>query len=316
LEVKNSSGEVVEAWSDSEGTQVVDPQVAYLVSDILADPSARFSIYAPGGYQSYGYVVPGVWTATKTGTTTTTNSAVTKDSLIEGFSTALSTFVWNGNHDGAGLSSNANDVPRNTVGTFMERVHHEVLEPDGKWHPGDQPTRPEGIQTLNVNGKTDLWPSWFNAAKNSGIAKETLTFNKYNHLLAASCTAEDQKIQIEVTKVTDPMTGQGVYSVPEPYNRDVSDTCDFTPPQLALSVSGSNIIATIRKGTNDVTGYTLVVDGNTINGISLSGDGKINGYTLKGNEKSIQFTISDSSGYTVTSDMTLTPSNNSSNKQP
>ena len=31
----------------------------------------------------------------------TTNSAVTKDSLIESYSTALSTFVWNGNHDGS-----------------------------------------------------------------------------------------------------------------------------------------------------------------------------------------------------------------------
>ena len=316
LEVKNSSGEVIDAWSDTEATPVVDNQVAYMISDILADPSARFSIYAPGGYQSYGYVVPGVWTATKTGTTTTTNSAVTKDSLIESYSTALSTFVWNGNHDGAGLSSNANDVARNTVGTFMERVHHEVLEPDGKWHPGDQPARPAGIQTLSVNGKTDIWPSWFNASKNSGIAKETLTFNKYNHLLAASCTAEDQKIQVEVTKVTDPMTGQGVYSVPEPYNRDVSDTCDFTPPQLALSVSGKNIIATIKRGTNDITGYTLVVDGAEQSGISLGGNGVINGYTLKGTERSISFTISDSAGYTVTSDMTLTPSttNKDSNK--
>lgn len=307
LEMKNSSGEVIESWSDSEAKQVVDPQVAYMVSNILADPSARFSIYAPGGYQSYGYVVPGVWTATKTGTTTTTNSAVTKDSLIESYSTVLSTFVWNGNHDGAGLSSNANDVPRNTVGTFMERVHHEVYGPDGKWHEGDQPTRPDGIQTLSVNGKTDIWPSWFNAAKNSGVAKETLTFNKYNHMLAADCTAENHKIQIEVTKVTDPMTGQDVYNVPEPYLRDKIDTCDFTPPQLALSISGNSIVATIKKGTTDITGYTLVVDGKTISGISIGGDGKINGYTLNGKEKSIQFTIKDASGYEVTSDMTLKP---------
>ena len=106
------------------------------------------------------------------------------------------------------------------------------------------------------------------------------------------------------------MTGQGVYSVPEPYNRDVSDTCDYNPPQLALSISGKNIIATIKRGTNDVAGYTLVVDGAEQKGISLGGNGVINGYTLKGTEKSISFTISDSSGYTVTSDMTLTPSTN------
>ena len=314
LEIKNSSGEVIDSWEDTEATRVVDDQVAYMISDILSDPSARFSIYAPGGYQSYGYVVPGVWTATKTGTTTTTNSAVTKDSLIESYSTALSTFVWNGNHDGAGLSSNANDVARNTVGTFMERVHHEVYEPDGKWHPGDQPVRPAGIQTLNVNGRTDIWPSWFNAAKNSGVARESLVFNKYNHMLAADCTAENFKISVEVTKVTDPMTGREVYSVPEPYNRDATDPCDYTPPQLALSTSGNTIVATIRKGSYDITGYTLTVDGVDQSGISLGGDGKIRGYTLKGTERSIKFTITDSSGYTATSDMTLTPTVNNDKK--
>ena len=311
LEIKNSSGETIDAWTDTEATRVVDDQVAYMVSNILADPSARFSIYAPGGSQAYGYVVPGVWTATKTGTTTTSNSAVTKDSLIESYSTALSTFVWNCNHDGAGLSSNKNDVVRNTVGTYMERVHKEVYEPDGRWHPGDQPARPAGIQTLTVNGKTDIWPSWFNASKNSGVAKDTLTFNKYNHLLAAECTPEDYKIQVEVTKITDPMTGKDVYTVPEPYDRDNSDNCSYTPPQLNLSTSGDTIIATIKKGTNDITGYTLevTINGSTTeyNNISVSGDGKINGYTLNGTESAIKLMVSDSVGYVASSQLNLTP---------
>ncbi len=314
LEVKNSSGETIDAWTDSEAARVVDDQVAYMVSNILADPSARFSIYAPGGSQAYGYVVPGVWTATKTGTTTTSNSAVTKDSLIESYSTALSTFVWNGNHDGAGLSSNKNDVVRNTVGTYMERVHKEVYEPDGRWHPGDQPARPAGIQTLTVNGKTDIWPSWFNASKNSGVAKETLTFNKYNHLLAAECTPEDYKIQVEVTKITDPMTGKDVYNVPEPYDRDNSDTCSYTPPQVSLSTSGDYIIASVKKGTNDIAGYTLQVtaNGNTTeyNNISVTSDGKINGYTLNGTESAIKLMVSDSAGYVASTQMNLTPKPN------
>ena len=307
LEVKNSSGETIESWEDKEATQVVDEQVAYMISNILSDGSARFGIYAPGGSQSFGYVVPNVWTATKTGTTTTANSAVTKDSLIESYSTALSTFVWNGNHDGAGLSSNANDVVRNTVGTYMERVHKEVYEPDGRWHYGDQPAKPAGIQTLTVNGKTDIWPSWFNSAKNSGVAKEKLIFNKYNHLLASSCTPEDYKIEIEVTKTTDPMTGNDVYSVPEPYDRNTSDPCDYTPPQIALSTSGDRIIATVKRGTNDIAGYTLYVNGVEQSGISLGADGVISGYKLNGTETSIKFTVSDSAGYSASGDMTLTP---------
>ena len=300
LEVKNSSGETIESWEDSEGERVVDDQVAYMISSILSDRSARW-------FNNDGFVVPGVWTGTKTGTTTTANSAVTKDSMIESFSTALSTFVWNGNHDGSGLASNSNDIVRYTVGHYMERVHKEVYEPDGRWHSGDQPARPAGIQTLTVNGRSDIWPSWFNASKNSGIAKETLTFNRYNHLLASDCTDESFKIEIEVTKVTDPMTGNEVYNVPEPYNRDTKDTCDYDPPKLSLSVSGNKIIATIRRGTYGIKGYTLYINGVEQSGISLGGDGSINGYTLKGTETSVKLMISDDAGYTATSELTLTP---------
>ncbi len=301
LEVKNSSGETIESWEDKEATRVVDDQVAYMISDILSDRSARWA------NSTIGFNIPDVWTATKTGTTTTSNSAEVKDSLIESYSTALSTFVWNGNHDGAGFSIGSGDPVRYVVGNFMERVHKEVYEPDGKWHYGDQPARPAGIQTLTVNGKTDIWPSWFNSSKNSGVAKESLVFNRYNHLLASSCTPEDYKIEVEVTKITDPMTGNEVYNVPEPYDRETSDTCNYIPPQVALSTSGNSIIATVKRGTNDIAGYTLYVNGVEQSGISLGADGVIKGYTLNGVESSIRFVVSDSSGYVATGEMTLTP---------
>ena len=305
LEVKNSSGETIETWEDKEANRVVDEQVAYMVSNILSDRSARWS------NSTVGFNIPDVWTATKTGTTTTVNSAQVKDSLIESYSTAVSTFVWNGNHDGSGFRNSGNgsgDPVRYVVHNFMERVHKEVYEPDGRWHPGDQPVKPAGIQTLTINGRTDIWPSWFNSNKNSGVAKEKLTFNRYNHLLASSCTPEDYKIEVEVTKTKDPMTGNEVYSVPEPYNRETSDPCDYTPPQIALSTSGSNIIATVKRGTYDIADYTLYVNGVEQGGISLDASGVISGYTLKGTETSIKFTVSDSAGYVATGEMTLTPS--------
>ena len=305
LELTNSSGEVVESWADTEATPVVDEQVAYMISNILADGGARFGIYAAGGSESAGYVIPGVWTATKTGTTTTANAAVTKDSLMESYSTAVSTLVWNGNHDGSGLTSNTHDIARYTVAEYMGRVHSEVYEPDGRWHPGDEPARPAGIQTLNVNGRTDIWPSWFNAAKNSGIKKESLTFNKYNHLLASSCTPEEYKIQVEVTKTTDPMTGNEVYNVPEPYQRDVNDTCDFSPPQVSLSISGCNLVASISKGSADITNASLFINGKEQGSVS-SGGGTI--YTLKGNETSARLDVTDSAGFTSSSEMNISSS--------
>lgn len=306
LEVKNSSGDVMESWTDSPAVKVVDEQVAYMLTSILSDPSARFSIYNYGT-ESAGFVVPGVWTATKTGTTTTANSAVTKDSLMESYSPVLSTFVWNGNHDGSGLSSNTHMVAAATTGYYMEHVHKEVYEPDGKWSSGDQIAKPSGIQTLTVNGQTDIWPSWFNASKNSGVTKETMTFNKYNHALATECTPAEYRIDIEVTKVTDPMSNKDVYNVPEPYDRDTEDNCSYTPPSVALSTSGDKIVATVRKGSYSIDGYTLYVNGAEKSGISLGGNGEISGYTLDGTETSVRFVVSDSAGFEAQDEMTLTP---------
>ena len=109
------------------------------------------------------------------------------------------------------------------------------------------------------------------------------------------------------------MTGNNVYSVPEPYNREVSDPCDYSPPQIALSTSGNSIIANIKKGTYDIAGYTLYVNGVEQSGISLGSNGVISGYTLKGTETSIKFTVSDSAGYIATGEMTLTPTKVDSN---
>ena len=300
LEVKNSAGDVVESWKDSPATKIVDPQVAYLVTNILGDRSARYD-------NGVGFVVPDVWTATKTGTTTTTNAAVVKDSLIESFSTVVSTFVWNGNHDGSGFSAPKGEPVRYAVGNYMERVHKEVYQPDGKWNPGDQPIKPAGIKTLTVNGQTDIWPSWFNADKNSGITKETLTFNKYNHLLASSCTPEAYKIEIEVTKIIDPMTGKENYNVPEPYNKDASDTCDYEAPQVSLSRSGSKLIAIVRQGSNDIVSRTLYVDGESVGEVTIGASGAISGYAIDGTESLIKLVITDSAGYSASAELPLTP---------
>ncbi len=298
LEIKNSSGEVIEKWTDSEGKRAVDNQVAYMIWDILHDASARASLVFGSQSYAFGFKVPGVETASKTGTTTTSNANVTKDSLMISFSSAISTVVWNGRHDGSGLKNSNNTIVRRVINNYMEGVHKDVYAADGKWKSGDMPVKPAGIKTLTVNGKTDIWPSWYNESKNSGVVKETLTFNRYNHLLAAECTPEAYKIEVEITKVTDPMTGNEVYNVPEPYNREVSDTCTYVPPTVSISTVGNQIVAVINKGTYDIYGHTLYVNGVEKEGTSLDlASGVVGGFTLDGTESSIKLVISDTAGY-------------------
>ena len=133
--------------------------------------------------------------------------------------------------------------------------------------------------------------------------------------MATECTPEEYKIAVEVTKVTDPMTGKDVYNVPEPYQRDTSDTCDYSPPQVSLSISGNKLYASVRKGSSDVAGYTLYVNGVEQSGISLGGDGAVNGFTLK-SDQTLKFVVTDTAGYSATAEIvtkTVPASGSSSN---
>ncbi len=299
LEVKNSAGDTIEKWTDSPATRVVDEQVAYMVSSILNDRGARWA------NSTTGFLIPNVWTATKTGTTTTASSTTVKDSLIESYSPALSTFVWNGNADGSGFAVGSGDPVRYAVQTYMERAHNEIYIPEGKYVANTGPAQPAGMKRATINGQNDIWPSWYDPSKNSGVTKETLVFNRYNYLLASTCTPEAFKIGVEVNKVMDPITKEESYNVPEPYNKDQNDPCTYTPPSVSLSVLGNQIIATIRKGSMNVVGYTLWVDGVENNAISVDANGVVNGYTLNGSEKYLKIMISDAAGYTAVADLQL-----------
>ena len=103
------------------------------------------------------------------------------------------------------------------------------------------------------------------------------------------------------------MTGNPVYSVPEPYNREVSDTCDYSPPQISLSTSENKIIVNWRRGSYDIAGYTLYINGVEQGGISLGGDGVIHGYTLPNSKCSVKFVITDTAGYSATGELTYKP---------
>ncbi len=311
LEVKDQSGKVIDRWQDTAGERIVDEQVAYEISSILSDSSARSITFGSQATQ-FGFVVPGVWTASKTGTTTTTNSSVAKDAWFASYSPVVATVVWNGNHDGAGLSSNTNAIVRRVVNDYMEKVHKEIYAADGRWKSGDQPTRPAGIQELTVNGKKDIWPSWYNGNKKAQITTEKVMFNRLNNKRAADCTPESQKIEVEITKSVDPVSGSEMRNVPEPYLYDEIDTCDIPDetatgkkPDIAISGyqdndTGAYMIEVIfTKGTYDLNTYKIVADG------KVEKTGKAGSNTVMCNlgmdkPNSLTVEVTDVNGNTVT----------------
>ncbi len=270
LELKDSTGKVLESWQDLAGEEVLDPQVAYELSSILSDVEAR-RITFMGQSNSYGFVVPGVWTASKTGTTTTANAAVGKDLWMMSYSTAVVTAVWNGNHDGRGASVASNNVVRRVVAEYMEPVHKELYASEGKWKAGDQPIQPAGIQTATVLGRTDIWPSWFNQDK-SGVKKETVEFNASNHKRASVCTPDNLKISVDVSIFVDPVSGKETVSAPDGYLYSEEDDCApdpnanyvaFVPTKNSEGKVTMLTISFIEK-EYELASYELLVDGEVV----------------------------------------------------
>ena len=170
---------------------------------------------------------------------------------------------------------------------------------------GDQPVKPSGIQSLTVNGKTDIWPSWY-SDKNSGIIKETVAFNKKNGLRAQECTPESQRIELELTKYVDPVSKTETWHVPEGYNYEEMDTCKTVNAEITITrriVTGTsdNLEIKITAGSSDLVSYRILVDGKESKKGSVTSTVLTNGltYPVTGTEKNVTVEVTDADGNTV-----------------
>lgn len=224
LEVKNNSGEVLKKWSDSEGKQIIDPQSAYVVADILTDANASSSL---GNFAAKN--IPGVKTATKTGTSDKGGNA--KDLWMMSYTPALTMGVWLGNPDTTILKRGTSSLGSPIVAKVMEYAHKEVYAAEGKWKSGDWYTQPTGIKRVG----NEVYPSWWN--KTQGQANAKLTFDKVSKRKATDCTPEAARITLNVIKTTDPVTKKDAYAnIPDGYNSSEEDNVHNCGE--ALSING------------------------------------------------------------------------------
>ena len=272
LEVKNSSGEVLKKWADQEGKQVIDPQAAYVVSDILTDASASASL---GNYAAKN--IPGVKTATKTGTSDKGGNA--KDLWMMSYSPALTMGVWLGNPDTTILKNGTSSLGSPIIAKVMEYAHKEVYAPEGKWKSGDWFAQPTGIQRV---GK-EAYPSWWN--KTQGQSNAKLTFDKVSKKKATECTPDGAKVTVDVIKTTDPVTKKDAYSnVPDGYDSskddDIHKCSDAAPSISNISITGAanswTITVSVSAGTAGASGLSVT---GTANGTALSFSGSGGTYT-------------------------------------
>lgn len=266
LEVKNNSGEVLKKWADTEAKQIIDPQAAYVVADILTDSSASASL---GNFAAKN--IPGVKTATKTGTSDKGGNA--KDLWMMSYSPALTMGVWLGNPDTTILKQGTSSIGSPIIAKVMEYAHKEVYAAEGKWKSGDWFTQPNGIQRI---GK-EAYPSWW--SKTQGQANAKLTFDRVSRKKATDCTPAGARIEVDVVKTTDPVTKKDSFSnVPDGYNSneddDVHKCGDALPSISGINTSGNTATFTVSPGTFsvDLSGVTVSRGGAACTGIQRSGN--------------------------------------------
>lgn len=150
LKVTNSNGDVLEEWKQKDFEQVIDPQIAYLINDILSDQSASI------GPRLY---VPGHTNAAKTGTSTKENknaaqgrTVLPSDCWTIGYTPDVATVVWAGNTDGSGLALSADGY--NIAAPVFTKIMAKALEKI----PNKPFPEPAGIKHISVSKISGLLP--------------------------------------------------------------------------------------------------------------------------------------------------------------
>lgn len=302
IEVTNSQKEKLYEWKDSEGTRAMDQQTAYIISDILTDDSARSATF---GWRPKGFYINGIKTGTKTGTSNIGNSA--KDLWMMSYTPKATLAVWAGNHvpkalrggDGASLGPIVADISTN--------VYNNVFKADGTWKPGDWFNKPDGIQTLTINGSKDIYPSWYNK-KNKTSETEKIAFDKMSKKRATNCTPAGAKETLDVVKTTDPISKTTTYTSPDGYNANAyddyhncSDSAPFISDITASKNAGGNkwtISVLAKAGTHPITGVSITINGNTYDAsIGETGSWDIVVADLSGSAD-VKTTVTDEGYYT------------------
>lgn len=300
LEVRNAQGQVIQQWKD-EGKQVIDPQITYMLADILSDDGARSPSFGRG---ASGLNVPGVKTGTKTGTSNLGTKS--KDLWMNSFSKKATLSLWVGNHDNRSMSNALSSIVGPTVGTVMREAHVNVFQPDGSWKTNDWFTVPDGLQRLSVSGRTDWFPSWYNKATNAGT---TMKFDRVSKKKATDCTPAAAVVSLTVTKSVDPITKRDRFIAPIGYDASTSDnvhSCDDIEPFVtSLTYSNGKLVAAVSQGTHPLDSVVFKVDGVVAGTVSVSGSDEASlAYNATGS-KNVEAIVTDTALYSGTQSKTI-----------
>lgn len=265
LKVTNSEGEVLDEYK-AESKKILDPQSTYVVTDILGDSAARQGLF--GRTITPTLDAAKIKMAVKTGTSD--KDGKPKDIWTIGYTPSLSGSVWLGNPDTTPLTNGNSSIPARILDPVMAFAT-QLYQNEGKAKAGDWFTAPKGIQQI---GK-EVFPAWYNKAKSETGVK--LTFDKVSKKKATDCTPAGAKIEMTVTRTTDPITKAIVMLAPDGYDASKDDDfhkCGDTVPDVnGICINGNSIAVRVSKGTNDLQTLDVSVNGANVASLNVTASG-------------------------------------------
>ncbi len=290
LEVKNNNGDKLLEYKE-EKQKVIDSQSAYIVNEILGDTNERLGLF--GRTITPELDAAGVKTSIKTGTSDIDGKP--KDIWTVGYTPSIAAAVWLGNPDIRALEQGNSSIPAEILDPVMAYAT-DLYRKEKKVSNDEWFTRPKGIQEING----EIYPSYYN--KKRANTNTSLTFDKVSKKLATDCTPGPARINVGVTKSTDPFTKKTVYLQTgeyNPYEKDDRHKCDDVPPSIAGIVvqDNSKIVVQVRKGTFDVGKLDISVGGQNVASINVNGSGTYSTLYDFTNSATVTATITDDGFY-------------------
>jgi membrane peptidoglycan carboxypeptidase len=131
LKITDSKGTVLQQKKQKPGTQALDPGVAFIMSDILADNNARTPAFGPNSVLT----IPSKTVSVKTGTTDNK-----RDNWTDGYTKDYVVIVWVGNNDNQPMS------PTLASGiTGAAPIWHNIMTTLLAKKPDEKPTAPAEV---------------------------------------------------------------------------------------------------------------------------------------------------------------------------
>jgi membrane peptidoglycan carboxypeptidase len=282
LKISDASGKTIDEWKPTEGEQVVRPDSAYIVGDILSDPNAS---YFPAGRKPHRYNNgQGTWNfGMKTGTT---NDG--KDGWMMGFSAKYAAGVWVGYHSRRVVMRGTMESMTQPIWQGWMQGAHKNLPPKDRPRPESIKVLPAfvvrshvGIGSVEPSPATDLFPGWYEGSVKTNGQKRTI--DTVSNKLATECTPSRAKKEISDADASafsaDTIVGGQAVNTNE---KDDIHKCEDVRPSLDnLSISASGLISTtVYKGTHPLSSEAIkgvvnfLAGGAVIGTVNVDSDGQ------------------------------------------